>query len=127
MATTSTERVRALRARRRAAIEADPDAAGPRDADELLGPAIAETLAALDLGDEHAAAAKIAEHYATVIDRAKDQAWAARWIGPLLLGELGATPAARAKLTKNPNRLGGTGPTRISELRRVHRQQTGRP
>jgi len=110
-----------MRERRRQAIEAD--AARLRDADELLAPAIAETLAALDLGNEHAAAAKVAERYAAVIDGAKDQAWAMRWLGPLLLdalGELGATPLAKAKQAKGPKRLGGTTPNRVQALRLQH-------
>jgi hypothetical protein len=121
---TSTERGRAMRERRRQAIEADPDAARLRDARELLAPAIAETLAALDLGPEHAAAAKVAELYAETIDSARDQAWAMRWLGPLLLdtlGELGATPLAKAKQTKGTKRLGGTGqPNRVQALRMQH-------
>lgn len=123
---TSTERVRAMRARRAAAIEADPDAR-LRSADELLAPAVAETLGALDLDGEHAAAAKVAERYARVIDQAKDQAWAMRWLAPLLLdalGELGATPLAKAKQAKQakgPKRLGGTGvPNRVQALRAQH-------
>jgi hypothetical protein len=123
MATSSTERVRALRARRAASIEAHPDA-HLRSADELLAPAIAETIASLDLKPEDAAAARVAERYAAVIDAAKDQAYAMRWLGPLLLDaleELGATPAARAKLTKGPKRLGGTGtPNRVQALRLQH-------
>ena len=111
-----------MRERRRAAIEAGDDA-HLRSADELLAPAIAETLAALDLGNEHAAAAKVAERYAAVIDGAKDQAWAMRWLGPLLLdalGELGATPLAKAKQAKGPKRLGGTTPNRVQALRLQH-------
>jgi hypothetical protein len=74
-----------------------------RDASELLWPAVAETLAALDLPSEHAAAKKLAQRYAQVIDQATDQAWAMRWIAPLLLDaltELGATPQAKAALEK---------------------------
>lgn len=85
-----------------------------RDASELLWPALAETLASLDLGPEHAAAKKLAQRYAQVIDglpdrgegtseRAHDQAWALRWIGPELLkvlDALGATPDARARIGK---------------------------
>jgi hypothetical protein len=74
-----------------------------RDASELLWPAVAETLATLDLTPEHAAAAKLAKRYAQVIDDTRDQAWAMRWIGPLLLDclhQLGATPQAKAALTK---------------------------
>ena len=74
-----------------------------RDASELIWPAVAETLTQLDLGPEHAAAKKMAQRYAQVIDQAKDEAWAMRWLAPLLLdvlSELGATPAAVARLTK---------------------------
>ena len=74
-----------------------------RDASELLWPAVAETLTQLDLGPEHAAAKKLAQRYAQVIDQHQDAAWAMRWIAPLLLdalSELGATPAAVARLTK---------------------------
>ena len=74
-----------------------------RDASELLWPSVAETLTQLDLGSEHAAAKKLAQRYAQVIDEHRDQAYALRWIGPLLLDALealGATPAARAALTK---------------------------
>jgi hypothetical protein len=74
-----------------------------RDASELLWPAVAETLATLDLGPEHAAAKKLAQRYAQVIDEAKDQGWAMRWIGPLLLDSLtalGATPTAKAALSR---------------------------
>jgi hypothetical protein len=82
-----------------------------RDASELLWPALAETLATLDLGSEHAAAVRVAKRYAQIIDGMPEhaprgqpsQAWAARWLMPLLLDaltELGATPAAKARLTK---------------------------
>ena len=72
-----------------------------RDASELLWPALAVTLTQLDLTDEDAAAKKLAQRYAQVIDQHEDQAWAMRWIGPLLLDaleQLGATPSARARL-----------------------------
>ena len=72
-----------------------------RDASELLWPAVSETLTQLDLGSEDAAARKLAQRYAQVIDEHRDPAWAMRWIGPLLLDaleQLGATPAARARL-----------------------------
>jgi hypothetical protein len=85
-----------------------------RDASELLWPAVQETLAALDLTSEHAAARKLAQRYAQVIDalpdrdeftseRAHDQAWGMRWLGPLLLDcldALGATPDAAARISK---------------------------
>lgn len=85
-----------------------------RDTSELLWPAVQETLTALGLGSEDAAARKLAQRYAQVIDglpdrgegtseRAHDQAWGLRWMGPLLLDaldQLGATPAARARIGK---------------------------
>lgn len=79
------------------------------DASELITPAVATTLDALDLKPEDAAAAKLARYYALQIDQAtvsgepKISAWAARNIGPLLLQaleSLGATPAARAAIKK---------------------------
>ncbi|HXJ27125.1 MAG TPA: hypothetical protein VNH17_15550, partial [Streptosporangiaceae bacterium] len=74
-----------------------------KDASELLWPAVAETLASLELGSEDAAAKKLAQRYAQIIDGlpehaprgTQDQAWGMRWIGPLLLDvliQLGATP-----------------------------------
>lgn len=80
-----------------------------RDASELLWPALAETLTQLDLGPEHAAAKKLAQRYAQIIDEmpehaargTPDQAWAARWLMPLFLDaleQLGATPAAQSRL-----------------------------
>lgn len=90
-----------------------------RDASELLWPAVSETLATLELGGEHAAAKKLAQRYAQVIDGAKDQEWAMRWIGPLLLDaltELGATPAAKARMTKG-GKPGDGKPNRLTQLR----------
>ena len=90
-----------------------------RDASELLWPAVSETLTQLDLGSEHAAAKKLAQRYAQIIDNANDQAWAARWLMPLLLdclSELGATPAARARLTKGGKPADGK-PNRLAQLR----------
>jgi hypothetical protein len=116
---TSTERMRALRARQAAAIEPAED--GLRSADELLAPFVDQTLTALELDDKDAAAAQLAAVYARVIDEARDPAWAARWIGPLLLqalAELHATPASRkAGKTKEPAKRA---PTRVAQLRQAH-------
>ena len=76
--------MRRLRERRAAAL-LPVDGQAPLPAEDQLAPAVAETLAALDLGPEHAAAVQLARRYAKVIDEAKDPAWAMRWIGPLLL------------------------------------------
>ena len=98
-----------------------------RDASELLWPALAETLTQLDLGPEHAAAKKLAQRYAQIIDQMPehaprgqpDQAWAARWLMPLFLdalGELGATPAAVTRLKKGGKPADGK-PNRLAQLR----------
>ncbi|HEV8653331.1 MAG TPA: hypothetical protein VG276_29035 [Actinomycetes bacterium] len=52
-----------------------------RSADELLGPALAETLGHLTLADEDAALVKLAERYAAAIDRAAELAAEADAIG----------------------------------------------
>lgn len=77
-----------------------------RDASELLYPAVCETIAALGLGSEDAAAVKLARQYARTIDEqppGKLYAGAIRWLGPELhriLESLGATPAARAAIKR---------------------------
>lgn len=103
-----------------------------RDASELLWPAVAETLSQLDLKPEDAALKKLAERYAQVIDqsgrhcpgcdsgecRRESYSWAARWIFPLLmeaLEQLGATPAARARL--KGGKPGDGKPNRLAQLR----------
>jgi hypothetical protein len=74
------------------------------DAANLLRTAVDNTIEALDLGEQDAAAVRLARHYANLIDAQEDPkltAWALRWIGPLLLDvleSLGATPAARDRL-----------------------------
>lgn len=98
-----------------------------RDVSELLWPAVRETLASIDTRPEDAAARKLAQRYAQVIDGMPDkgargqpdQAWAMRWIGPLLLDalrELRATPAARAEAA--PAKPGATpGADQLAKLR----------
>ena len=112
--------MRALRARRSAAIEAGPDGE-PRDPAELLAPTVEQTLEALELDDKDAAAAQLTAVYARVIDDARDPAWAARWIGPLLLqalAELHATPASRKSgKVKEPAKRA---PSRVAQLRQAH-------
>ena len=122
MSTTSTERVRAMRERRRQALEAGTAAeVALRPADEMIAPAIEETLAALELGEQDGAAAQLARQYARIIDQCRDQAWAMRWIAPLLLDaleQLGATPAARARLKGKP---GERAPSQLDRLRAARR------
>ena len=70
-------------------------------ADDLLEPAVRMTIGALDLTEEDTAAIQLALQYAKTIDEHNDKAWAMRWVAPLLLDaleQLGATPAARARL-----------------------------
>lgn len=75
----------------------------------LLYPAVCETVGALDLGSEDAAVVKLAKQYARTIDEAagsgKEYFTRLRWLGPELdkaLAALGATPAARAAITRTP-------------------------
>ena len=105
-----------------------------RDASELLYPAVQETLASLGLLGDTAAATKLAQQYAKVIDsqsghcrgcdsdecrRSQGSAWAMRWLGPLLLDALdalGATPRAKAALTKG-TKPAETKPSGLAALR----------
>lgn len=116
-----------MRERRRQALEAADEAElALRPADHLLGPAVEVTLSALDLKPEDAAVAALARHYARVIDRAKDPAWAARWLMPLLgdcLAALGATPAARARIS--PARPAQTARRNWLDEMRAARPRTG--
>jgi hypothetical protein len=116
---TSTERMRRLRERRAAGL-LPADGQAPRDADDLLAPAVEETLAALKLADSDHAAAAMARQYARVIDEARDQAWAYRWPGPELLRllvALQATPASRPAPKREPRR-----PSQLDRLRQAHVQ-----
>lgn len=122
---TSTDRVRRFRERQRASIEAaDPPVL--RDADELLVPAVRETIAALELGPEFASAAAVALRYAQVIDDARDQAYALRWLGPELLRSLeslGGTPRARASMKPAGKADAGRRPNQLARLRAEHGQR----
>jgi hypothetical protein len=120
MAMSDVERKRAQRSRERGGLEEGEHVL--RAVDDMLGPAVAETIEALGLAPEHAAAAKLAERYAKVLDRAQDPAWAMRWIGPLLLevlAELGATPMAKTRLPKD---TGPREPSALDKLRLARRQ-----
>ena len=112
MAGSSAVRTRNMRARRAREAAGAPPAV--RDADELLGPAIEETLAALGLAEVDQAAA-MARQYARIIDGHPDHAYAFRWLAPLLLAclsELQATPMSR-KAAKPTQRE----PTQLDRLR----------
>jgi hypothetical protein len=88
-----------------------------RDSAELLAPAVAETIAALELKPEDAAAVKLAERYAAAIDN-DGEGDALDRLGPKLhavLESLGATPAARAKL--KGGRPADGKPSRLQQLR----------
>lgn len=116
--------------------------------DGLLGPAVAATVKALSAAAEDAAAVRLAERYAATIDDAyqvaaqlagvePDDAGTARLIerlqakveaqavlaelGPKLLAtleQLGATPAARAKVKAGG---GPGGPSRLEAIRAARR------
>lgn len=95
-------------------------------ADQLVLPAVQTALAQLRLTDQDAAAARLAERYAWALDNARDPAWALRWIGPELLKcleSLGATPAARAAVSRGeapPPPPAATAPG-LARLRAAHR------
>lgn len=100
-----------MRARRARAIGPAADAGRyPRDAGELLAPAVQSTLDALALGPEYAAVSVLALLYASAVDRAENQALALARLGPGLLKvlfALRAVPAARAagRSASRPNRV----------------------
>ena len=76
-----------------------------RDASELLYPAVMQAIAELGLLGSDAAAVKLAQNYAKAIDQASGakRATVLRALGPELLKvleALGATPQARAALTR---------------------------
>jgi hypothetical protein len=88
-----------------------------RDAGGLLITAVNATIDALDLDEADAAAVRLARHYANTIDQNPDPGWAMRWIAPLLLDcleQLGATPAARARL-----KTGKPGDVPVSQLAKL--------
>lgn len=119
-----------------------------RDADDLLAPAVAKTIAQLELAEEDAGAVKLAQRYAATIDQAAQiaaeladlepdndnmvrrvnalaKAVEAHLVlvdlGPKLLScleQLGATPVARSRM-KGGKTGGGT--NRLEGLRQARR------
>lgn len=80
-------------------------------------PKVAETILALGLNPEDAAAAQLARRYAAAIDSAVDPAGTLNELGPKLLAvleALGATPRARAAVAKG---AASTGSGKLSALR----------
>jgi len=114
-----------MRQRRAEALQADPDA-HLRSIDDMLYPAVAESIEALDLGPEDTAVAQLALQLAGTIDAARDPAWAARWLMPNLLAALEAlhaTPLARARAkvtTKQDSR-----PNWLAEMRAARPRTPG--
>ncbi len=86
-----------------------------RPVDGLLAPVVAESVAALTLAPQDAAAARLARRYAEAIDAAEDTDAALDTYGPKLLAALaalGATPTARKA------RAGGVpGASRLQSVR----------
>lgn len=99
------------------------------DANDLLAPAVAETITALGkLTAEDAGAIRLAERYAEAIDASRgnprNYASALRWLGPLLLDalqQLGATPAARVALAKGVKAPDAT-ESQLDKLRAARRR-----
>lgn len=105
-----------------------------RDASELLYPAVCAALASLGIdtkeGGEDAAAAKLAQQYARTIDEAppgKEYFSRLRWLGPELgkiLEQLGATPAARAAISRG--KKDDRAPATVSKLEQLRQQRAKR-
>lgn len=99
-----------------------------RDADELIGPSVEQTIDALDLQAADSAAVQLARRYAALIDAQQDpklRAWAMRWIAPQLLAcleSLGATPAARARL--KGGRTPDAAPNQLDKFRQARAGRT---
>jgi len=118
-----------------------------RDVDDLLAPALATTIATLELTDEDAGVVKLAERYAATIDDAAriaaelddldytedtakrvaalakrvDAMTVIAELGPKLLAcleQLGATPAARSRLKGGAT---GAGTNRLEAARQARR------
>jgi len=90
-----------------------------QDTAAWLSTAVETTIAALPLTEADTAAVQLARHYANAIDQNPDPGWAMRWLAPLLLDcltELGATPAARARITKG-DKTPDTRPSGLAKLR----------
>lgn len=94
-----------------------------QDAARLLRSAVDDTIEALEgLTAADLGAVRLARGYADTIDQADDTAWAYRWIGPLLLDcleQLGATPAARARL--KGGKQADAPQSQLAKLRAAHR------
>lgn len=90
-----------------------------RDASDLLQHEVAATVAALELTDADRGAVRLAIEYAQTIDLSCSDPAMLEVLGPKLLAvleSLGATPAARARMTKGTTR-GDAKPNRLAKLR----------
>jgi len=119
MGTPPAERMRKMRARKAASLEAVPDE--PRDPAELLLPSVEATLAALRLGERDLAQAQLARAYAAAIDEAGSRVAALRALGPPLarvLAELGRSAGRR-----RPERAA---PSKVAQLRAAHAKAKAR-
>ena len=124
MGTPRAERMRQMRERRAAdhaaALAPVPDAV-PRAPDELLLPAVEQSIEALQLGERDQAVAQLARVLAQPIDESANQSVALRVLGPQLqkaLEAIGGTPASRARLPKKTAHR--STPNRIAQLRAAH-------
>jgi len=91
-------------------------------ADNLLGPAVAAAIDALQAAPADAGAVKLARQYADAIDQADDRTEALEKFGPKLLAvleSLGATPKGRAALRKEAPGAQGRG--KLGAIREARR------
>jgi hypothetical protein len=89
-----------------------------RATDDLIEPAVTNTIDNLELRPQDHAAAELARHYAAAIDNSDDPQAALDRLGPKLLAaleQLGATPKARAAITKRTPSNAAT--NRLEQLR----------
>lgn len=90
-------------------------------ADNLLAPAVAAAIGALTLDNADTGAVKLARAYAEAIDAAPGDPEVLEKLGPKLLAaleSLGATPKARATITKG---TAGAAAGRLAALRAARR------
>jgi hypothetical protein len=92
-----------------------------RSTDQMLLPAVKETVAALEITDKDAALIRLAEHYAATIDNAAENKryYAVRDVGPLLLSALqalGATPV----IARTQDKPAAPAVSKLAALRAAH-------
>jgi hypothetical protein len=110
METPAAERMRQLRARNAAKLEAVPDAP-EREPGAMLA-SVERSLACLRLGERDEAQAQLAREYAAASDQAQSRASALRALGPPLARVLAELARSAGKAQRRSDR-----PSRVAQLR----------